>query len=62
MIGGDEFLNDKEKLPRAPGRTWYEADIDYMYGKRNLKRILYSNDGLVFVSEDHYQTFYEITK
>ena len=39
MIGGDEFLNDKDKLPCAPGRTWYEADIDYTYGKRNLKRI-----------------------
>jgi len=62
MIGGDEFLNDNNKLPDAPGRTWHEADIDYTYGKRNLKRILYSNDGLVFVSEDHYQTFYEITK
>ena len=62
MIGGDEFLNDKGKLPSAPGRTWFEADIDYTYGKRNLKRILYSNDGLIFVSEDHYQTFYEITK
>ncbi len=61
MIGGDEFLNDKKKLPCAHGRIWYEADIDYTYGKRNLKRILYSNDGLVFVSEDHYQTFYEIT-
>ena len=62
MIGGGEFLNDKNKLPGALGRIWYEADVDYTYGKRNLKRILYSNDGLVFVSEDHYQTFYEITK
>ena len=62
MIGGDEFLNNQAKLPHAPGRTWYEADIDYTYGKRNLKRILYSNDGLVFITEDHYQTFYEITR
>ena len=62
MIGGDEFLNNQAKLPLAPGRTWYEADIDYTYGKRNLKRVLYSNDGLVFVTEDHYQTFYEITR
>ena len=62
MIGGDEFLNDNDKLPYAPDRTWYEADIDYIYGRRNLKRILYSNDGLVFASDDHYQTFYEITK
>jgi len=62
MIGGDVFLDKLGKLPHISGRTWYEADIDYTYGKRNLKRILYSNDGLVFVSEDHYQTFYEITK
>ena len=62
MIGGNEFLNDQGKLPLAPNRTWYEADIDYTYGKRNLKRVLYSNDGLIFITEDHYQTFYEITK
>ena len=57
MIGGDIFLNDKGKLPYAPNRTWYEADIDYTYGKRNLKRIIYSSDGLIFITEDHYQTF-----
>ena len=62
MIGGDVFLDKLGKLPHISGRIWYEADIDYTYGKRSLKRILYSNDGLVFVSEDHYQTFYEITK
>jgi hypothetical protein len=50
------------KNRQAIYRTWYEADIDYTYGKRNLKRVLYSNDGLVFVTEDHYQTFYEITR
>ena len=61
-LEGDEFLNNKAKLPHAHGRTQYEADIDYTYGKRNLKRVLYSNDGLVFVTEDHYQTFYEITR
>ena len=38
-----------------------KADLDYTKGKRNPKRILWSNDGLIFVSFDHYQTFYEIT-
>ena len=38
-----------------------EADINYNGGFRNRQRILYSNDGLIFVSYDHYQTFYEIT-
>ena len=39
---------------------WYEADINYTSGYRGTERILYSNDGLVFVTYDHYQTFYEI--
>ena len=60
MIGGDPFDNDEKKLPSAPGRIWYEADINYTRGKRNSHRIVYSNDGLIFVSYDHYHTFYEI--
>lgn len=62
MLGGDVFSNSAEKLPSAPGRIWYEADINYSGGKRNRQRILYSNDGLMFVTYDHYQTFYEITR
>jgi hypothetical protein len=62
MIGGDQYYNDDSKLPSAPGRVWYEADINYEGGKRNRQRILYSNDGLIFATYDHYQTFYEITK
>lgn len=62
MIGGDDFYNSKNKLPAKVGRTWKEADIDYTKGNRNAKRILWSNDGLIFVSYDHYQTFYEITE
>ena len=44
------------------GRIWYEADINYESGYRNDARILYSNDGLIFASYDHYTTFYEITQ
>ena len=29
-------------------------------GYRNHKRILYSDDGLIFVTYDHYRRFYEI--
>ena len=56
------IYNDKGKLPDAPNRIWYEADIDYQSGYRNTYRILYSNDGLIFVTYDHYQTFYELTE
>ena len=62
MLGGDVFANSAAKLPSAPGRVWYEADINYSGGKRNSERILYSNDGLMFATYDHYQTFYEITQ
>ncbi len=62
MIGGDVFANKEKKLPDARGRVWREADLNYEEGVRNRQRILYSNDGLVFVSYDHYQTFYEITR
>ena len=60
VIGGDVYHNRNNKLPTANGRIWYEADINYMGGIRNCSRIIYSNDGLVFVTYDHYFTFNQI--
>ena len=60
MIGGGIYSNKDGKLPFAPYRIWYEADINYVEGKRNNERILYSNDGLIFVTYDHYKTFFEL--
>ncbi len=60
LIGGDVFENRKHKLPESLGRIWYEADFDYDGGYRNNCRLLYSNDGLLFVTYDHYMSFYEI--
>ena len=60
MIGGNVLKNRKGKLPGAPGRIWYEADVDYVRGYRNNKRIVFSNDGLVFFTDNHYLTFTEI--
>lgn len=54
------YDNSDGHLPVKPGRIWYEADINYTPGKRNKHRILWSNDGLMFVTYDHYMTFYEI--
>lgn len=61
MIGGDVYKNKDGKLPIAPQRAWYEADINYDGGYRNRQRVLYSNDGLIFVTYDHFQTFHQIT-
>jgi len=59
-IGGDIYKNKNGKLPIDQGRTWQEIDINYTNGYRNGQRILFSNDGLIFVTYDHYETFYEI--
>jgi len=54
------YENRNKKLPDAGGRQWFEADINYRGGFRNTQRIVFSNDGLMFVTYDHYRTFYEI--
>ena len=57
-IGGDKFSNREGLLPKAKGRQYYECDID-TDGKRSrgAKRLVYSNDGLIYYTEDHYETF-----
>lgn len=59
-IGGDKFGNYEELLPVKRGRQYYECDIDFDGRRANAKRIVYSNDGLIFYTEDHYETFEEI--
>ena len=61
-IGGDRFGNREGLLPKKQGRIWYEADIDYEKGTRNAKRIVFSNDGLIYMTTDHYATFTDITE
>lgn len=59
-IGGDYFGNYEGLLPEDDDRDYYECDIDYEGGYRNSKRIIYSNDGLIYYTEDHYESFEEI--
>ena len=58
-IGGDRFGNYEGQLPDANNRKWTECDIDYdpSYGYRGAKRIVFSNDGLIYYTDDHYETF-----
>ena len=57
-IGGDRFGNNEGALPKKSGRQYYGCDID-TNGKssRGSKRIIYSNDGLIYYTDDHYETF-----
>ena len=57
MLYKGEYENRNGHLPCAAGRVWYEADINFTSGFRGYERILFSNDGLVFVTYDHYNTF-----
>lgn len=56
-IGGDAFHNVAKSLPAAPGRSYREADLDADCKSRGPKRLIFSNDGLLFVTVDHYNSF-----
>lgn len=57
-IGGDRFGNREGLLPKKKGRTYTECDIGTMGKKsRGARRIVFSNDGLVYYTGDHYETF-----
>lgn len=59
-VGGSRFGNYEGQLPEKSGRRYYECDIDYQGGRRNAKRIVYSNDGLIFYTDDHYKSFTQL--
>ena len=57
-IGGSRFGNYEGLLPEAEGRSYTECDIDTLGAKsRGAKRIVFSNDGLIYYTEDHYESF-----
>lgn len=59
-IGGDYFGNYEGILPEVKGRTYYECDIDTDGHYRGAKRIIFSDDGWIYYTEDHYETFEEL--
>lgn len=57
-IGGSRFGNYEGLLPEADGRTYTECNIDTLGAdSRGAKRIVFSNDGLIYYTEDHYKSF-----
>lgn len=57
-IGGDRFGNNEGLLPETAGRTYYECDVDTQHAdERGAKRIVYSSDGLIYYTNDHYESF-----
>ena len=57
-IGGSHFGNYGGALPEAKGRSYTECDIDTLGASgRGAKRIVFSNDGLIYYTDDHYESF-----
>jgi guanyl-specific ribonuclease Sa len=57
-IGGDRFGSRENQLPKAKGRIWWECDINTLGQRsRGAERLVYSSDGLIYYTPDHYETF-----
>ena len=56
-IGGDRFYNREGLLPKAEGRVWTECDVGDTSSSRGAERIVFSNDGLIYYTSDHYDSF-----
>ena len=57
-IGGDVFGNREGILPEEQGRVYYECDVDTKgEDSRGAHRLVYSSDGLIYYTADHYETF-----
>ena len=61
-IGGDRFGNYEGKLPAQKGRNYREADVHDSPERRGAERLVFSNDGLIFYTPDHYKTFYDVSE
>ena len=59
-IGGSSFGNYEGLLPEKKGRKYFECDINYIKGNRGAERLVYSNDGLIFYTGDHYESFEQL--
>jgi hypothetical protein len=56
VIGGDRFRDFGGVVPEA-GRRFYEADLDEGCRARGPKRLIYSDDGAIYITTDHYRHF-----
>lgn len=60
-IGGDPFGNREGRLPTEELCYYTECDLDTNGAdERGAKRLVYSDTGLYFYTEDHYETFEEV--
>lgn len=54
-IGGDKFNNREGSLPK--GEKYFEADVNYNCKNRNADRIIFTKNGDVYLTKNHYKSF-----
>ena len=59
-IGGGGWHNDEEVMPGEYYDQWYECDINYAGGYRGAERLVYSDNGMIFYTPDHYESYCRI--
>ena len=60
-IGGSRFGNREGLLPQEDGRRYTECDLNTDgASSRGAERLIFSNDGLCFYTENHYESFLEV--
>jgi len=59
-IGGDVFGNREGLLPEEYERVYYECDVNYYGGFRGSERVVFSDDGLIYYTNDHYESFTQL--
>ena len=57
-IGGDHFGNYEGLLPEEDDYT--ECDVNYEGGYRGAERIIFSDDGDIYYTGDHYESFEQL--
>jgi len=58
MIGGDIYNNNEGLLPS--GNSYRECDVDYHDSSRGTKRLIYTLNGLVYYTANHYESFAKV--
>ena len=56
-IGGDRFGNYEGRLPNG---KWTECDVNYHGGYRGSERLVFSEEGAIYYTNDHYETFEQL--
>jgi len=56
-IGGDTFGNREGLLPEG---KYHECDVNYTGGYRGGERIVWSADGAIYYTDDHYESFTQL--